>query len=313
MSQTLFTCTPYRRVEQWPWTLCTDDEEKPTYGVEIDPLHPEHSGVDWYEHYVEPHFKHRRQIIEREHDGYQLFDDPLWRAFVTPFVHFRNGHPVEAELFNFYYSVDDSAHDYQEGEYESLRMLYTFLLKHRVNMMETLIRLDYAHVGCSLFPKLTWENGRSYHTTSLLGLALFEAQSAEGVEMLLKRGADPNGLHAKKGSSWLYEPDDYVGCGPNMIAWFDEHHAPADYDAVGMLTALFKYGGDLYGWQTLHFEKGLDPRHEAVLTREKRYRQMWHNALAAVCIIAHWRRVAAEPGSVAISKASKRFKAHSQM
>lgn len=304
------------------------ESEQPTYGCEVDPRHPEEpveSSGDWYKHYVEPSYK-QRDLIMKSECGYDISEDPKWREFMSIFVHSESGTPTDDEWYSFECSLSDgewwldwSSGDNPDGrEYLDLRLLYTFLLKHQLGVMETLIDLDYAHVGCRLFPRNRgYDDGKNFKAYSLLGIALFEAQSVEAVRMLLKRGADPNDKHAyADGSSWLHAPEEETGA--ELVVWFERQRGTGvdGWDAVPMIEALFEFGADAtaasayaFGWRTGIPSDVLAAIYAAVDAQRARAVQRWHNVLAVVHLISFWRRVAAAPDSLAARAAVARLQA----
>ena len=64
----------------------------------------------------------------------------------------------------------------------ALRVLYKWLLTHRLDVMAWLIDQDYAHVGDELFPfNPSVGDGNDWHCTSLLGMAVFEVGAPAAV------------------------------------------------------------------------------------------------------------------------------------
>ena len=132
---------------------------------------------------------------------------------------------------------------------------------------------------------------------SLLGLAVFDAQSPEAVKMLLRRGANPNGLLNHK-------PCAIMGgeFGTEALAFSVEVRGK-------VLAALLEGGADPGGFLATTIQP--TAVEDAVLTAaceraSARARQRWRNVVAAVGIVACWRRLAAEPGSKAAAAAISR-------
>ena len=306
-----------------------DAVDQPFYGCETDPRHPK-DDKGWYEYYVCPNFEQRSSLIEHVH-SYDIWEDPLWREFISIYVPCKGNRPTDDEFAEFRGEMedgdwDDEWHEFNHGEvsevsqeeYLALRLLYAFLLKHRVDMMETLIDLDYAHVGCQLFPRnRRFENGKNYKVYSLLGIALFESQNVDAVRMLLERGADPRDCHAHSdGSRFMHAPDVH-DCydGAELVIWYDRFNGfEADGVANEMLVALFEYGAD---WVNASFwtdrADNTDEEMKSIVSsacaaQSARNLQRWHNVLAIVQLIAFWRRAAAAPDSKAALRAAKRFR-----
>ena len=139
--------------------------------------------------------------------------------------------------------------------------------------------------------------------TSLLGLAVFDAQSPEAVKMLLRRGANPNGLLNHK-------PCSIMGgeCGTEALSLsanlFDSKEVRGQ-----VLAALLEGGADPGGFLATTIEP-TEAEHAALTAACKRAsaraKQRWRNIVAAVGIVAFWRRLAAEPDSKAARAAIER-------
>eukprot|EP00966_Prymnesium_polylepis_P211763 4904468-Prymnesium_polylepis.1 len=117
----------------------------PVYGCDVDPRHPEESvgsGPGWYEHYVEPSFKHRARLL-KQHLGIDMWEEESWMEEIAPYVEF-DGKPTVGsdEVFDFQCLMEDGAYcderctftygDTSEDakrEHRALRILYTWLMR----------------------------------------------------------------------------------------------------------------------------------------------------------------------------------------
>lgn len=318
----LYRCVP-------PYPTLVDEENQPTYGDEEDPRHPKEPSHHYLEHYIAPTAAYRIDVLAEELE-YNVWEDEHWRKLIGIYVNcaeleddsipYADKQSTDDEWDEFQELFEDGSYsrehgawgywdipDHHEGEYHELRLLYTHLLKHNLPGMELLLDLDYAHVGQQLFPMfkiLCWEGGCRM---SLLGLAVFDAQSPEAVKMLLRRGADPNGLLNHK-------PCCIMGgeCGTEALSLsadvFDSKEVRGQ-----VLAALLEGGADPGGFlaTTIEPTAAEDAALSAACERASaRARQRWRNVVAAVGIIACWRRLAAEPDSkaavAAVARARKR-------
>ena len=324
----------YRIVKAYP-TLA-DAVPQPFYGCETDPRERASSRemFDSYKYYVEPDFKSRCRLIERVH-SYDIWDDRRWRKHISIYVPCKGKRPTRSEVNDFRWTMEDGCYSTERGtftyntdeasevsisEYVELRLLYEFLLKHRVDVMETLIDHDYAHTGAMLFPcNRVFQNGKNYKVYSLLGIALFESQNVDAVRMLLERGADPDDCHAHSHGSTCDRTSLMIHqCfhGGDLVIWYDRFNGFEEYGVANeMLTALFEYGADpLYASFWTNTVGNTDQEKKSIVdaafdSYSARILQRWHNVLAIVQLIAFWRRAAAAPDSKAALKAAKRFRA----
>ena len=326
----------YQRVPPYPTIV--DDENQPTYGDEDDPRHPETGPLSsYYEHYIEPSAKQRIRLLAEDLD-YDLWDDDDWRALCKPYVPcaeldddsipWEEKESTEDEWGDFRAVFEDGFYDREVGEftynmenfspdklheYHDLRMLYTHLLKHYLPGMELLLDLDYAHVGQQLFPmfkRLCWEGGCRM---SLLGLAVFDAQSPEAVTMLLRRGANPNGLLNHKQCAMMGSE-----FGTEALSLSADVFDSTEVRGT-VLTALLEGGACPGGFLATTIQPTAAENAALTAACERastRARQRWRNVVAAVGIVACWRRAASEPGSkgaaAAIARSHKRARGESE-
>ena len=300
-----------------PYPTRIDEKKQPTYGDEEDARHPGEPSFYYLEYYIAPTATHRIDLLAK-HLDYDIWDDDNWCDSIAMYVQAEGEEPTDEEWDEFQELFGDGCYsreqcawgywdipDHHKGEYHELRLLYTHLLKHNLPAMELLLDLDYAHVGQQLFPLfkiLCWEGGCR---TSLLGLAVFDAQSPEAVKMLLRRGANPNGLLNHKPCSMMGGE-----FGTEALALsadvFDSTKVRGQ-----VLAALLDGGADAGGFlaTTIEPTAAEDAALSAACERASaRAKQRWQNVVVLVGIVACWRRLAAEPGSKAAAAAVARVK-----
>ena len=305
-----------------PRTTLVDEDGQPCY------FRSDEDDTREYYHYEEPSAKHLIQVIKEE-CGYEIWEDELWRKHVKNWVPceelndesipWEEKKSTEDEWQDFQDVFEDGAFSSELAEFTysdvpmsdvlecmDLRILFTFLLEHHLDVVGKLLDLDYAHVGQQLFP---WSKRQSFDEggcrQSLLGMAVFDAQSPNAVNFLLNRGANPNGMLNRM-------PCTIMGpqYGPEAIAinrrCFDSKVR------IDLLQALVDGGGDPIT-ASLEFDEDdgcvreSEFLTEAILAMSKRAMQRWHNVLAMVQIISFWRHFAARPESKAVLAAAARF------
>lgn len=300
-----------------PYPTRIDQKNQPTYGDEEDPRHPKEPSLRYLEYYTSPWEGCRIDVLY-DHLGYDIWQDDDWLEFIGIYVPHEGTEPTEEEWEEFKELFGDGRYsrehcewgywdipDHHEGEYHELRLLYTHLLKHNLEGMELLLDLDYAHVGQQLFPLfkiLCWEGGCR---TSLLGLAIFDAQSPEAVKMLLRRGANPNGLLNHKPCSMMGGE-----FGTEALALSADVFDSTEVRGQ-VLAALLDGGADAGGFLATTIEPTAAEHAALSAACERasaRAKQRWQNVAVLVGTVACWRRFAAEPGSKAAAAAVARVK-----
>jgi hypothetical protein len=180
------------------------------------------------------------------------------------------------------------------------RLVFSFLLKHHLDIMGKLIDLDYAHVGQMLFPfskRQSFESGGCRQ--SLLGMAVFDVASPKAVTFLLERGANPDGM-TNRGPCAIEGPE----FGLDSVANWDG----SPEIRLSLLKAFIKGGADpigviendiIRGVNRIEAEKELldDAVEKWCANVRKTALQRWHNVLAALQMISFWRHFAYRPES----------------
>jgi hypothetical protein len=194
-------------------------------------------------------------------------------------------------------------------EFAPIRMLFVFLMRHELVGLGHLINSKHTHVGSDLFQ---WAKHLSFLDgcrTSLLGIAIFDAQAPDAVLMLLKKGANPNDVLNLYACAMM---GGRLGVEAVLDKSRDAPEICGTEKAITCVKHMLEYGVDpgaalceIYdeGYPTL--EPVLD---KALKAQRQRIRQRFSNVVAIVGIVAFWRRVASAPDSRAAQGASKRFK-----
>jgi hypothetical protein len=273
--------------------------------------------------------------------GIDLWSEPTWLKMVDPYVRYPDDSTEEEAVWDFRCAMEDGHYcrerctftygdvdDNSMLEYRALRMLYEWLMLHRLDGLELLLDRDYAHVGIGLFP---WAKHLSFESgcrQSLLGIAALDACSPEAVRMLLGRGANPDGMLNRKPCA-IEGPE----CGAEAFAIHEMGALGHQTDAVettsiSILEALLEGGSEPIGPLCIYqhaldrkppsetergvqikaaFEKRialclLHSKH-----RETRARQRFANVVAAVAIVSFWRHISSAPGAQGAKRASAGF------
>ena len=209
---------------------------------------------------------------------------------------------IENDLWGFRYDGRDGL--------AALRMLITWLMEHRLDIIINLLDEGMLHVGNALFPACfqPWHDAfSSGEAESLLSIAARDVCNPNAVRMLLGRGADPNCELVHLSFNGQYDPT----CGPGGLACHDVrgYWRGSKENKLEVLTALAEAGGemcDAYDWYDRKSDKFTAELQlcarlwsEEMARVQQKARVRFENVVALNGIVSFWRRLAALPGSKA--------------
>jgi hypothetical protein len=337
---------PYRRLKPFPWELMIDVEE-PAYRIKTneeervlekegrgEALTPaEQATMDKLLEdgcFVDPTLKTFTDVLEER--GIDIWKDERWVDQALTMTGFPYDHACQMDdderdslqgMFeNMFYDgietkwVDEDEIDrtrpYTDGlvEFAPIRMLFVFLMRHELVGLGHLLNCKCAHVDGGLFQWAKHLSFRDGCRTSLLGIAIFDAEAPDAVLMLLKKGANPNDVLN------MY-PCCVMGGRMGVEAVLDKSNdAPmvcGTKKAITCVKHMLKYGAEPGAASLEIYGEGGEPTLKPALDKAfeaqlQRIRQRFTNVVAIISIVSFWRRVASAPDSRAAQGASKRFK-----
>ena len=203
--------------------------------------------------------------------------------------------------------------DYEERACDALRYLLIYTMKHNLPALRALLSVEFEFLGVdeNFFPE-SYEEWRGKRPASLLGIALFDAESPAAVKMILAHGADPNG--ELWDADWGYASP----YGMSSYATYLAHNSSPDGPTrLACLRALLDGGADAIEGAIAFDDLQGDWKEEVELCHSYFYaqtaamtaeiRRLWRMPLLLGGIAGYWAHAAAAPDSKAVRKARKRF------